>query len=147
MKRPIMKNTFFYAKEKHWKSTFKRYLARKNNVILVDINKDLKQSIQKLAEVLRKGRKLIIFPEGTRSATGQMSSFKETFAILSKELNIPIVPVAIRGAHQAMPKGSLLPRFFKKVRVEFMHPVFPGNRSYEEIKNEVEEQVASALKD
>jgi long-chain acyl-CoA synthetase len=55
-KRKFMKNTYVYAKEKHFRNPFMRFLANRNNIILVDVNKDLKLSIQKLAEVLKKGK-------------------------------------------------------------------------------------------
>ena len=75
-----MKKTFIYAKEKYWRTSFKRFVARKNNIILLDLNQNLMESLQKMAEVLRSGQKIIIFPEGTRSNTGEMKVFKQTFA-------------------------------------------------------------------
>ena len=74
-----MKKTYVYAKEKHFKGPFLRFMANRNNIILVDVNKDLKLSIQKLAEVLKKGKNLMIFPEGTRTLTGKLGDFKQTF--------------------------------------------------------------------
>src|SRR5690606_36501703 len=103
------------------------------NVSVVDLNKNLKESIQKLAEVLRHQKNLIIFPEGTRSVNGNIGQFKKTFAILSRELNIPVVPVSIKGAIEALPKGSIFPRPWKKVQVEFLQPVYPENNTYEQI--------------
>ena len=67
LKRKVMKDTYVYAKKEHIKGRIAQFLARRNNVIIMDLNKDLKLSIQKLAEVLKKGRNIIIFPEGTRS--------------------------------------------------------------------------------
>lgn len=145
LKRATMRKTFIYAKEHHWQSSFKRFLARKNNVILMDINKDVKESLQKMAEVLRKGKKLIIFPEGTRSTDGEMNAFKQTFAILSKELNIPIVPVAIKGTYDAFPTGKSFPKLFKKVSVEFLKPVYPENLSYNHLKDKVQTLVEGSL--
>jgi long-chain acyl-CoA synthetase len=145
LKRKTMKQTFFYAKEKHWRSAFRRFMARKNNVILMDVNKDLKGSLQKMAEVLRKGKNLIIFPEGTRSSDGSVGQFKQTFAILARELNVPIVPVAISGAYEALPSGKIIPRFFKKVKVKFMKPVYPGQLSYEALMEKVQKIVAGQL--
>ncbi|NBC82943.1 MAG: AMP-binding protein [Bacteroidetes bacterium] len=141
----VMRKTYFYAKEKHWRSSFRRFLARKNNVILMDLNKDLMQSLQKMAEILRKGKKIIIFPEGTRSKTGEMTAFKQTFAILARELNVPVVPVAINGAHKAMPVGSMLPRLFKKVTVQFLQPVYPEDHSYTSLKNKIQDMVAKKV--
>ncbi len=146
-KRKLVKKTYVYAKEQHFRNPLMRYLANRNNIILVDINKDLKLSIQKLAEVLKKGKNLIIFPEGTRTLTGKIGDFKQTFAILSQELNIPIVPVAIRGSFNILPSGSRIPRLFKKVTVSFLSPVYPENHSYESLKNMVYQRVAGKLGD
>ncbi len=110
LKRSKIRDTYIYAKEKHVKSPWLKYLASRHHIIIMDLNKDLKESIQKLGEALRQNKTLIIFPEGTRSQDGQLGDFKRTFAILSQELNVPIVPVSIKGASMALPKGSIFPR-------------------------------------
>jgi long-chain acyl-CoA synthetase len=137
--------TYFYAKEKHVKGRLLKFFANRNNIIVMDLNKDLKQSIQKMAEVLRHKKKLVIFPEGTRSVNGTLGDFKKTFAILSRELNIPIVPVLISGAIDAMPKGSFFPRPFAKVSVEYLHPVYPENHTYESLSALVQDRIRQKL--
>jgi len=141
LKMKTMKKSYFYAKKKHVNNWFLRYLANRNNVIVMDVNKDLKDSIQKLAEVLKKGKNVIIFPEGTRTKTGKMGDFKKTFAILSKELNIPVVPVAIRGAYKAMPRKAIFPRPFSKISVSFSEPVYPDAYTTEELAIVVRDRV------
>lgn len=125
LKRKIMKKTYFFAKEKHFKSTFKKFIAGNSNVIIMNINKELKTSIQKIGSVLRNGKNMIIFPEGARSRDGQMMPFKKTFAILSKELNVPIIPVAIKGAFESMSTGSFFPKP-RKIKLEFLKPIDPA---------------------
>jgi long-chain acyl-CoA synthetase len=144
-KRKFVKKTYVYAKEKHFRNPLLKFLAQRNNIILVDINKDLKLSIQKLAEVLKKGKNLVIFPEGTRTMNGKIGDFKQTFAILSQELNIPVIPVAIRGSYNIMPSGSKFPRLFRKVTVSFLSPVYPENHTYESLKNMVYQRVVRKL--
>jgi len=146
IKNKIMKQTYFYAKKKHIRNRFLNFLANKNNVIVVDINNDLKKSLQKMAAVLKSGKNMIIFPEGTRSVNGELGDYKKTFAILSSELNVPIVPVAIGGAYNALPKGSFIPRPFKKVCVKFLEPINPDGHSYESLTNAVYSKVAAELK-
>lgn len=146
LKNKVFKNTYFYAKEKHVRNFFVKTLASKNNVIVMDINKDLKTSLQKLAEVLRNGKNLIIFPEGTRSHTGVLGEFKKSFAILSKELNIPVVPVSISGAMYALPRGSLIPRPLKKIKVKFLKPVYPGPKGYDALTDVVFQMIAEELR-
>jgi len=144
-KRKFIKNTYVYAKEKHFRGRILRFLAQRNNIILVDVNKDLKLSIQKLAAVLKKGKNLVIFPEGTRSLTGKLGDFKQTFAILSQELQVPVVPVVIRGSYDVLPSGSHFPRLFRRVSVEFLQPVYPVNHSYESLKEIVYNRLAHKL--
>jgi len=60
--------------------------------------------------LLRQGVPLMIFPEGTRSRTGEMSEFTPGAAALARALRIPIVPVALVGAHDAMPVGTFWPK-------------------------------------
>ncbi|QZE15445.1 AMP-binding protein [Halosquirtibacter laminarini] len=140
-----MNDTYFYAKKEHINNRFLRGLADRNNVIVMDLHKDLKESIQKMAEVLRQGKKLIVFPEGTRTHDGNVGTFKQTFAILSRELNIPILPVAISGAYEAMPRGAKFLKPFKKIDVEFMDLYYPGQKEPKQIAREVRDLIASKV--
>jgi long-chain acyl-CoA synthetase len=145
LKSNIMKKTYFYAKEKHVRKKWMKFMAQRHNVIVMDINRDLKLSLQKLAEVLKIGRNLIIFPEGTRSHDGRLQKFKKTFAILSRELDIPIVPVSINGAYDALPRGKKFPRPLKRINVKFLNPIYPGDHTYESLRNEVYDRIKGTL--
>lgn len=135
------RKTYFYAKEKHIRQAWLKFLANRNNIIIMDLNNNLKESIQKMGEVLKSNRKIIIFPEGTRTLNGKMGDFKKTFAILSSELNVPIVPVSIKGAYEALPKGSFFPKPWKKVTVEFLDPIYPGQQTYEALSQLVKSKI------
>jgi long-chain acyl-CoA synthetase len=141
-----MVETYFYAKKKHVKNRLLQFLARKNNIIVMDITNDLKESIQKLAEVLRQGKKIIIFPEGTRTKDGNLGDFKKMFSILSKEMNVPIIPVSIQGAYHALPRGKKIPKLFAKVNVEFLKPVYPANYNYDSLTEIVKSEIDNASK-
>ncbi|MBN2612066.1 MAG: AMP-binding protein [Bacteroidales bacterium] len=136
-KNKLMKKTYFYAKEKHFKAAWLKSFAKLHNIIIMDLNKDLKESIQKLAAVLKKGKNVIIFPEGTRTIDGTLGQFKKTFAILSQELNIPVVPVVINGSYRALPSGSWFPKPFSKITIKVLQPVYPDNHTYESLTNVV----------
>jgi 1-acyl-sn-glycerol-3-phosphate acyltransferase len=59
---------------------------------------------------LRKGAAVIVFPEGTRTSTGQLGEMKKGFALLAKRAAVPIAPVAIVGAYECWPRFHMFPR-------------------------------------
>jgi long-chain acyl-CoA synthetase len=141
-----VKNTFLFAKDKHFKSVFARFMAPRNNIIVMNINTNLRESIVQMSEVLRQGKNVIIFPEGTRSKDKEMKEFKNMFAILSKAFNIPVVPIAISGSERAAFRFKRIPRPFKKIFVEFLPPIYPNDEeSVMEMKAKVQEAIKSEL--
>ena len=67
-------------------------------------------AIDKARELVRDGWSIVVFPEGTRSKDGHMQRFRHGAARLAIELGVTLVPIAIVGAAQAMPKGRWWPR-------------------------------------
>jgi 1-acyl-sn-glycerol-3-phosphate acyltransferase len=65
-------------------------------------------AIARAADALRAGNSFLIFPEGTRSRTGELLPFKKGGFIMAVAAQAPVVPVAIKGARSAMRKGSLV---------------------------------------
>ena len=61
-------------------------------------------------KLLAAGVPLLIFPEETRSKTGRMAPFQVGAASLALSTQVPVVPVALIGAHEAMPRGTSWPR-------------------------------------
>jgi long-chain acyl-CoA synthetase len=53
---------------------------------------------------------MVVFPEGTRSVTGEMTDFLPSLGYLALRARIGILPAHIAGAHEALPKGAAVPR-------------------------------------
>jgi len=79
-------------------------------------------AIERAAEALREGNSFLIFPEGTRSRTGELLPFKKGGFIMALRAQAPVVPVAIKGARDAMKKGSLIIRPVR-ITVSFGPPI------------------------
>ncbi|MBP1623806.1 MAG: AMP-dependent synthetase and ligase, partial [Acidobacteria bacterium] len=121
----IFRNTFFVGYSVLFTSPIMRLVARLTNVVPVDPDAHLLRAMKAGAYGLRSGRILCIFPEGGRSYDGSLQEFKKGAAILSRELSIPIVPVAIQGTHRVWPRDSVRIRPHK-VTIEFGKTLVPS---------------------
>jgi 1-acyl-sn-glycerol-3-phosphate acyltransferase len=65
------------------------------------------KSLIEAAERIASGTSVIIFPEGTRSRDGKLHDFKTGGMFLAIKSGVPVVPVAIKGTYEILPKGSL----------------------------------------
>jgi 1-acyl-sn-glycerol-3-phosphate acyltransferase len=94
------------AKEELFRVPLFGFAMRRTGYIPVD-RSDHKKAIRSMAEAARRiseGTSVIVFPEGTRSPDGALLPFKKGGFVLAIDAEAPIVPVAIRGSHDVMPK-------------------------------------------
>ena len=136
-----LSNNYYIATALHFKSKTMKYLARNGNIILVDANRNLKNTLQAAAKVLKSGKKLLIFPEGARTRDGQLQEFKKTFAILAQELNVPIYPFVLKGAYEAFPYNKKFPKRHD-ISVQFLEKIDPQNKTVEELVEETKDKIA-----
>jgi long-chain acyl-CoA synthetase len=112
-----------YFFDKAWKRLI---LPHTLHIIPFDREGDFLDGLRLCREATGLGRSLLIFPEGTRSRTGGLLPFKAGVGVLAVELGLPIVPTAILGTYQALPKGRVVPRRHP-IRVAFGPPILPGS--------------------
>lgn len=109
--------------------------------------KDMRQSVEAIVEGVKRikeGYSMVIFPEGTRSSSGEVAEFKAGSFKLALKSGVPVVPVAISGSKDIMGKGSLTIKP-AKVRVKILKPINTSELSKEEAK-ELHEKVESIIK-
>ncbi len=145
MPERVGKDLYFLGEEVYFRNPITSLFGKLAHVITVNINRKLRESLQKVARVLKRGKAVVIFPEGARTRTGELLEFKKGIAILSKELGVPIVPVGIVGTYESM---SIHDRFPKpvKLKVRIGKPIYPEGKSYEEITSELRAEVERLLK-
>lgn len=142
--RRALMDTYFLAKSRFFKSSMGRYFAERTNSILLDLHEPTESLFNRLMELLKQGKNIVIFPEGTRTFDGKMGSFKKTFAVLSKKLNLPVVPVAINGAYDSFPRTKIIPRP-KRIDVRYFAPVHPDGKTVQEILRDVRSTISGGL--
>ncbi len=105
-----------------WNMVLNRYVILKRG--------DRKSIIEMMKESeahLKQGSSVYIYPEGTRSETGEMSPFKSGAFALAKKTGMPILPIAISGTRDALPKNSLTIRGRHRIHVYVLNPI-PADR-------------------
>ena len=84
---------------------------------------------------LRAGRCVVIYPEGTRSTNGQIAEFHSGAVRLAQECGVPLVPVAVTGTADVLPKNGRYRRAPMQVRIG--EPVDPGRASASRLRAQV----------
>ncbi len=80
------------------------------NALPFDRRRDPRGSLALCRRLLEQGAILVLFPEGTRSATGEVGEFKPGIGLVMAGTDFPVIPCYLDGAHTAWPKGAWLPR-------------------------------------
>ena len=93
-----------------------------------------KRTLREAIKVLKKGDILVIYPEGTRTRTGEIQKAFPGIAKLHLICGIPILPVAIKGTFELMPPGRTFPKIKRIVEINIGKPLF-FKEQIEEAKN------------
>jgi 1-acyl-sn-glycerol-3-phosphate acyltransferase len=127
-----------------WNMTLNRYIRLKRG--------DKESVMQMLAEAekaLDQGSPVFFFPEGTRSPDGRVKAFKPGAFYLARKTKKPILPIAISGTTNALPKKSMNFHGFHKIRVTILDEIpyenFAGltdEETAEMVRNRIIEHVA-----
>jgi len=84
------------------------YMENFTNLVPMERTGSLRQSLRHARSFLDRGYNALIFPEGTRSMTGQMADFKPVIGYLALASRAGILPIYLQGTYEAFPKGSTI---------------------------------------
>lgn len=103
--RFLAKRSLFFIPVFGWSMWGARFIA-------VDRSSSRKsrRSIDRAAEKIRRGPSLVVFPEGTRTPDGGLQAFKSGAFVIAVKAGVPVLPVAIRGTFEVLPRDRLAVR-------------------------------------
>jgi 1-acyl-sn-glycerol-3-phosphate acyltransferase len=128
-----------------WNMKLNRYieLKRGNRASVLQMMRTTERTIDG-------GNSIMMFPEGTRSPSGRLRSFKPGAFELALRCKVPILPIVIQGTHDALPKAGFVLQGKHPISLEVLKPIpyeeFSEMKA-EEISHEVRELIATHLDD
>ena len=100
-------------------------------------------AMQECGDAIRSGVNVWIAPEGTRSVDGKVAKFKKGGFILARDAGADIVPVAIDGSRNILPKNTKVIQRGARVRVSFGAPIAVGKRELNDVMAEVRQFIVA----
>lgn len=122
------------AKEELFHNAVVAFVIRKLGAFPIKRGAGDRGAIKTALGLLQAGKALVLFPEGTRSKTGQLNKAQQGISLIALKGQVPVVPVAISGTFKFFRNGIWFPRF----SVRFGKPIYPpaGVRSSKEVLDE-----------
>lgn len=136
----VAKKSLFYI------PIFGQAMGRLGNISIDRENlQEAIRSLNHAAEMVKRGRSLVVFPEGTRATSRELLPFKKGVFIMALKAGKPIVPISISGTLAIQPRGSLhiRPGPVKVVISPPIHPQDFRNRPKEELMAAVYQAIAA----
>ncbi|MFL6468295.1 MAG: AMP-binding protein, partial [Pyrinomonadaceae bacterium] len=110
--KDVAEQTVAVAAADYWFDTkYKRaYMNNFTTLVPIERTGSLRQSLRHVTRILHEGYNALIFPEGTRSTTGDIAEFKPVIGYLALNQKIGILPIYLWGTFEAYPKGMTIPK-------------------------------------
>jgi 1-acyl-sn-glycerol-3-phosphate acyltransferase len=103
-----------------WNMSLNRYIRLRRGD-----RESIREMMTASEAALAGGSSIMMFPEGTRSADGRLKPFKSGAFVLAKRMNLPLLPIVVRGTSQALPKRGFVLRGRHHIRIEVRGEIPP----------------------
>jgi long-chain acyl-CoA synthetase len=111
------------------------------NTFPLDRHGNIDESLANIGKILDKGNSVLIFPEGTRTRTGEMQDFKKGIGVIAPEMGVPIIPIKISGNYEILPRKHHIPKR-GKTTITIGQPLkFDDDSSYISVTEKLEEAI------
>jgi long-chain acyl-CoA synthetase len=104
----------YFFRNRYRRAYFKHF----TNLVPMERSGSIRKSMDTAEGVLRRGRSMVVFPEGTRSVTGDMAEFLPSLGYLAMRAEVGVLPAHVGGSFEALPKGTAMPRS-REISVSF----------------------------
>jgi len=138
---PLQRPVSYLARDSLFRVPVIGWVLRNTYVMAINRDAPGTASIRTATQRMNDGFLVGLFPEGTRSLDGHVGEFKPGFISLIRRAKVPVYPVGIAGAHEAMPRGGVR-LWSQKVRVVYGKPLCTGEVARLSAKGHEEELVA-----
>lgn len=115
---PLSRPVSFLARDSLFRVPVIGWILRNTYVMPINRESASTSSLREAIRRLQQGFLVGIFPEGTRSSTGEIGTLKPGFLALMRRANVPVHPVGIAGTFQALPRGAW---FLRPVKVRLVY--------------------------
>lgn len=105
------------------------------------------ESLTYIKAQLHDGISTVIFPEGTRTKTGEMGRFKQGAFKIAMDMDLPVVPISLSGFFDAMPRNKFYVKPFSRVALHIGKPIDISQfNDINEAMTELHTQVKNGIK-
>lgn len=115
----------FLARSSLFRSRFSKYFLEKLHAHPIRRTAQDIDVFRMVCDLLEEGKKVVVFPEGERSADGEIQSMKSGIAMLALRMKSPIIPVYIGGTFEAWSRHRKWPKFGSTIVCIFGDPIDP----------------------
>ena len=138
----------FLARDSLFRNFIFSWLISKLNSHPIARDKMNLSFIKEISKLIKKGNKIVMFPEGQRSDDGNIKLAKSGIGMLAMHVNCPVIPVYIHGSYDIWNKKNKMPKFFKNIACVYGKPILPQefiNMDHKQAKKALSEKVMNSI--